>query len=356
MSVLDNQIKIKKIDQSKMLDSIKELPLQCRQAWYEAKKVKIPASYHNVKKIVVSGMGGSGLGGHVIQFLFWDRIKLPMQVINSYTIPACVDKDTLFLVSSYSGNTEETIDTIAPAKVKNAKIIAITKGGKIGKLVLNGKTPGYLIKEDHNLCGQPRMGIGYSVFGQLALLSRCGIIDIKDKDVEQVVNVLKKLNKKFAPNISTGKNPAKQIALKLHERVPVLVAADFLTGSVHVFSNQLNENAKTFACYFPISEMNHHLMEGLSQPKKYKKSLRFLFIQSKLYHPRNQKRIEVSKDVVESNSIDFIEHQLQSKTKFEQAFELLIFGSYVSFYLAVLNGIDPSPVPWVDYFKEQLEK
>lgn len=356
MSILDNQTKIKKLDKSNMLGSIKELGLQCEQAWREVKAVKIPANYKNVKNVVINGMGGSGLGGQIIQFLFWDKLKVPLKVINSYTIPAFVNQDTLYIVSSYSGNAEEPLNTIPGALARRANILGITQSGRLADLIQQKKIPGFVITEDHNPCGQPRMGIGYSVFGQLGLFQKCGLLNLKDKEVAKVVKTIKGLNRKFGVTVPLKKNPAKQIAEKLQGKIPCIVAADFLAGNAHAMSNQINENSKNFANYFIISEMNHHLMEGLGYPKKAKKILMFLFIQSDLYRPQNQKRIEVTKDVVENNSVDFVEHKLQAKTKLEQSFEMLCFGSYVNFYLAILNGLDPSPIPWVDYFKEQLKK
>ena len=356
MSSLDNAAKIKKLDQQNMLGSIIELPLQCRQAWQESQQVKLPVSYKGVKNIVINGMGGSGLGGEIIQFLFWEKLKLPLQVINSYTLPASVGKDTLYLVSSYSGNTEEVLGTLPAAKKCGAKIMGIATGGKLGAMIKTGQIPGYIITEKHNPCGQPRMGVGYSVFGQLGLLARCGVVKLSSAEVNLAIKNFSALSSKFGSGVLKSKNPAKQIAEKLLGRIPCLVVADFLAGNAHAFRNQFNENSKNFANYFVVSEMNHHLLEGLSFPKKAKKILRFLFIQSDLYYSVNRRRIEITKEVVESNGVDFIEYQLRGKTKLEQALELLSFGSYVNFYLAILNGVDPSPIPWVDYFKEQLGK
>lgn len=339
-----------------MLSSIEMLGLQCEQAWREAKKVKIPASYKKAKNVVISGMGGSALGGHVIQFLFWDKIKVPFQVINSYTIPASVSRDTLFLASSYSGTTKEVLNTLTQAQKKQAKVLGIAAGGKLGSLIKSGKMPGYVFEEKYNPCGQPRMGVGYSVFGQLGLLQKAGIIKLSDAEVKKAISWLKGFNAKFGVAQPIAKNPAKKLAERLFGKIPCIVAADFLTGNAHIFANQLNENSKNFSNYFLVSELNHHLLEGLGHPKKDKKVLEFVFIQSDLYYPRNQRRIEITKDVVENNSIGFVEYRLRGQSKLEQFLEMLILSSYVSFYLAMLNGIDPSPIPWVDYFKEQLKK
>ena len=356
MSILDNQTKIKKLDQSQMLESIKQLTGQCQQVWQEAKGVKIPADYKKVKNIVINGMGGSGLGAQIIRFLFWDKLKIPLEIINSYRVTNYLGPDSLYIISTYSGNTEEPLNTIPSALARRAKILGITQGGRLADLIQQKKIRGLVFSADHNPCGSPRLGIGYSIFGLLGLFQQCGLLNLRDKEVGQLVRSLKRVNNKFSPKMPVSQNPVKQMAIKLENKIPILVGAEFLTGNIHSFSNQLNESAKNFSTYFIIPDLNHHLMEGLANPKKYKKALKFLFIQSDLYLPKNQKRIEVTKDVVENNSVDFIEYKLQSKTKLEQSFELLLFGSYVSFYLAILHGIDPTSIPWVDYFKEQLAK
>ncbi|MBI5621771.1 hypothetical protein HY933_02835 [Candidatus Falkowbacteria bacterium] len=356
MPFLDNKTKIKKLDRANVLGSIERLGMQCSDAWQAASAVSMPASYATVKNIVINGMGGSALGGEIIQFLFWEKLKLPLQVINSYTLPGSVNADTLYIVSSYSGNTEEPLGTVIPALRRGAKVLGIAKGGKIGQLIRAGKFPGYLIQEKHNPCGQPRMGIGYSVFGQLGLLQQCGVLQLTDREVQPLIKTLKRLNSRFGLNAPQRTNPAKQIAAQLAGRMPVIVVADFLAGNAHALRNQINENAKNFANYFVVSEMNHHLMEGLRYPRKGNRSLRWLFIDSDQYYPANQKRMAITKRVVDKNGLDILDYKLHSKTKLEQSFEMLVFGGYVNFYLAMLNRVDPSPIPWVDYFKAELVK
>jgi len=137
---------------------------------------------------------------------------------------------------------------------------------------------------------------------------------------------------------------------KAHQVCPY---SNAIKGNVHVVTNQTNENGKHFACFFPIPELNHHLMEGLKNPAA-NKNLKFFLITSNLYHPRNQKRYKILKTVLAKNKIDFAEYQPKAKTKLLQAFEVLNFGSYLSFYLAMSYNLDPTPVPLVDFFKKHL--
>jgi len=356
MNVLDNLKKIKKLDKRNVLGSIESLALQCQQAWDEVKRIKLPKTYRNVNNVVVSGMGGSGLGGHVIQCLFFNELKVPVKVLNSYDISADVDDKTLFIASSYSGSTEETLRVFKQALARRAKVMIITSNGQLGKWAKKHKVPAYIFEPRYNPCGQARLGLGYSILGQVGLLKKARILNFADRDLEMITKVIIKGHREFGVKMKLNKNKAKKIALSLRNKVPLLVGSEFLAGNAHVGSNQLNENAKNFATYFFIPELNHHLMEGLTHPKAAKTILKFWLIESDFYFPQNQARYQVVKKIIKKNGFGFVSYKAKAKTKLEQSFEVLLLGSYVSFYLAMLNNLDPSRIPWVDYFKKELAK
>lgn len=351
---LDNFNAIKRLDKTNMLGSIDLLHKQVGQTWNDIQEFEVPDNYKNVKKVIINGMGGSGIGGHIVRTLFYDKLKIPVMQINSYKIPECLDRETLYIVSSYSGTTEEPLAEIGKAVKKGAKVIGITTGGKQQKIFSEHGLPCFVFEPLYNPCDQPRMGLGYSIFGQVGIFERCGLIQIKDKEVEDVRKVLKTSVNRYGSRISIKSNLAKQTAKKLYGKIPVLVASEFLEGNAHTMANQMNENAKNFSSYFLISELNHHLMEGLRYPKANSKNLFFLFINSDLYYQKNQKRYSITQDIVEKNRVGWAEFKPKSKSKLLQAFEVLSFGSYVGFYLAMLNGLNPAPIPFVDYFKEKL--
>jgi glucose/mannose-6-phosphate isomerase len=146
------------------------------------------------------------------------------------------------------------------------------------------------------------------------------------------------------------------MAFEMQTRIPVVVVAEHLEGAAHVCANQLNENAKTYSEYRVIPELNHHLMEGLQFPKTNDDTLLFMLVESELYQASNQKRFKLTSEVLVKNTINQQHIALSSPTKLGQAFELMVFGAYVNFYLAMLNNLDPSPIPWVDWFKQELKK
>lgn len=337
------QQQIKKLDKSNLLGSIELLGKQCAEAWKEVKEIKIPANYRRVENIVVSGMGGSALGGHLIQSLFADKLKKPVEIIRGYSLPAYVGPKTLVILSSYSGNTEETLAAATEAKKRKAKILGLAAGGKLANFLRANNYPAYIFKPVSNPSNQPRMGLGYSIIGQIGLLAKCGLLKINDQEIKAVILAL-----------DHEPRQAEKISSALKNKIPIIVASEFLSGNGHIMANQINENAKNFATYFELPELNHHLMEGLKNPATNKQNLKFILINSGLYLPRNQKRYKILKAVLTKNKINFIEYRPTKKTKLLQSFEVLSFGSYLSFYLAMTYNFDPSPIPWVDFFKKQL--
>jgi len=356
MEKLDNVKQIKKLDPQNVLASMEALAPQITQVWREFKTLKLPPALRQIDKIIINGMGGSGLGGHVIRSLYFETLRLPLELVNGYAVPGSLDARALYIFSSYSGTTEEPLSTLAQAKKRRAKLFGIASGGTLGSWVKKGIIPGYAFDPRFNPSNQPRMGLGYSLAAQLALFHRLGLIKVTDAEIRQALKSLQRCQRLFGVNNPAAKNPAKILARQLNGRLPVVVAAEFLAGNAHVFANQINENAKTFAAYFLIPELNHHLLESLSYPKTNRRNLAFVFFESAAYAAKNQTRFKITQKVMTKNRVAHYRYRLASRGRLGQSLEMLLFGSYVSFYLAALNGINPSLIPWVDYFKSELKR
>lgn len=352
---LDNRAELETLDAKNMLKSIEILPNQVREVMLLSETVRIPKKYSNSDNIVVLGMGGSALGTHIIKSVFFNELNRPVEIVNGYHLPAYVGKDTLVLLSSYSGGTEEVLSAALEAKKTGANIMVITAGGKLADFAKKNNWPALVFTTKNNPCGSPRIGLGYSLVGQMILFAKAGLFDFKSVMVTQILKTLEKYNDSFGVENSKN-NLAKQIAGKVRSRTVWFVGAEHLSGSTHVAANQLNENAKRFGGYFLLPELNHHLMEGLVNPVSNSENICFVLLESALYDKRVQKRFAVMKEILTKNKIEFIVYNLESKTKLNQAMECLSFGSYVSFYLAMLQGIDPTAIPFVDYFKAALKK
>lgn len=322
------------------------LAMQCRQIWSEAKKLKFQG-FSEIDSIIVCGMGGSAYGGYVAYSLFAGQLKVPLFTLNDYHLPAWVNEKTLVIASSYSGTTEEILSCAEEAINRKLKITGITSGGKLAEILSTNKIPALIFDPSHNPSKQPRLGTGYMILGLIAILVRLGLLSVSDGEVESAIAELEASHEEI-------KARAKEIAEKLQGFIPVVFAAEFLEGNSHVIRNQFNETAKSFAAFSSLPELNHHLMEGLKFPAD--KKLYVLFIESSLYSGKLQKRLAITRDVILKNNIPQVSYQAKGSSKLSQMLNVLSFGGYVSLFSAFLYDQDPSVIPWVDYFKEQMAK
>ena len=179
---LNNIEQITKLDKNELAKSISLIPAQIKQILEDTREIKIPAEYKNIDQIVISGMGGSNLGPKIIKSVYSNEIKVPFSINADYQIPASVNKNTLFILSSYSGNTEEVLHTYKEAKKRKAKIMIVTAGGKLAEIIKKDNLPGYVFEDINNPSGQPRIGIGYSIACLLVLLSKAGVLKINKEE------------------------------------------------------------------------------------------------------------------------------------------------------------------------------
>lgn len=332
-------------NQNSVLESIKLLPEQIRQAWEEIEKIKIPSKFKRAKNIIVVGMGGSALGGRIIDSLKFEALKVPLEIINGYRLPAYAQKNSLVIASSYSGNTEETVACFIEAQKRKCPTFVISTGGKLAELAQKNKLAAYIFEPRYNPSGQPRLGLGYSIMAQLAFLAKCNLMSLEKTQVTELLSQLKK---------TKAEKTSQEIASKFKEKIIILISAEHLNGAAHAFKNMLNENSKTFSVRFSLPEMNHHLLEGLSYPIENKKILKFLFLESNFYDQKIKKRIKVTKEVLDKNEISWQSLKIQEEDRLIEVFKTVFLGGFISFYLAQLYGINPVLVPWVDFFKKQL--
>jgi glucose/mannose-6-phosphate isomerase len=352
--ILSDREEISKIDVSNVLGSVEELGEQCSHAWEEAGKVAVPDSYRDVDNVVMSGMGGSGLGARVIESVYSDKLRVPLARVNTYNLPGFVSDRSLVICSSYSGTTEETTENVKQAVAKKAKWMAIGTGNTLIEMAKLAGAPFYQIDPQYNPSNQPRMAAGYSIVGQIVLAAKAGVISVSQEEIKVAIAAMKKVKDESGIKIEIEKNLAKQLAAKMQEKVVIFVAAEHLAGATRTVNNQQNENAKNLCLDVQIPELNHHLMEGLKHPASNPKNLLFVFVNSDLYPDRIRHRIELTKQVVGKNMIETFVLNMEAATKLSQAFELIQLGAFANFYLAILYGQNPAPIPWVDYFKDQL--
>ncbi|HRY36361.1 MAG TPA: SIS domain-containing protein [Candidatus Magasanikbacteria bacterium] len=352
MKILDNLAKIKQLDSKNMLGSIELLGEQIKEVGKAVKNIKIPKNYKKFENVVVCGMGGSALGAHLIKSVYKNDLKIPLSIVNGYQLPGFANKNTLVILSSYSGNTEEVLSCATEAKKKKCKITVISAGGKLEALAKKEKYPALIFTTNNNPCGSPRMGLGYSIVGQIYLFAKLGLLKTKTEDLKRIPKLIGGLNKKFG--VKT-KNLVKDVAEKTKDKSVWFIGSSHLGGSAHIAANQMNENAKRFGGYFLLPELNHHLLEGMINPKSNKNNLLFIFLESDLYSDKIKQRISLTKEVLKMNKINFVTIKTHEKSALAQAMEILLVSSYLSFYSAIVEDIDPTAIPFVDFLKKKLK-
>ncbi|MFH0749548.1 MAG: SIS domain-containing protein [Candidatus Gottesmanbacteria bacterium] len=356
MQNLDDNTAITKLDPSNVFGSIGMFPDQCEASWKEASAVTFPDEFKQVKNIVVCGMGGSRFTPRTVKELYQDKISIPYEIIDGYDLPGYVNEQTLVILSSYSGTTEEVISCGMQAIERKAKIAGIAFGGGVIDLLKKNNCPHYQFDAVKNPCGQPRIGGGYLLMAHIAFLKNLGFLSITDEEVSKSIAFSRTVGASMNGSVETTKNPAKQLALELKEKHVFFVAAEFMRGFVNGFANQMNETAKSISDFRYIPELNHHLLEGLKHPETLHTNGMFVFLESPLYQSKIQKRFAITKDVVAQQHVGTKSIMFTGSDKLSQILEGYVLAGYTTFYLAMRYDTDPVAIPWVDYFKAQLGK
>lgn len=320
---------------------------QCGAAWEQSQEVAFDEKFRKARNIVVCGMGGSRFTPKTIASLYRKYINVPYEICEDYSVPGYVNGDSLVILSSYSGTTEEVLSAGRDAQKKGAMVIAI----------MNKKmdVPGYYFEPKYNPSGQPRIGGGYLLMGHLGLLKNLGYVQVKD-DVVAAIAFARETGKKYAADIPEKNNLAKQFARFLKDKHPFIITSEFLKGFGNGFANQINETAKMISDYRYISELNHHLLEGLTHPDTLHKNGVFVFFNSHCYSDPVKKRYAITKDVVTKQKVLTYDVTLTGPNKISQVLEAFTLSGYTTYYMAMLYDVDPVAIPWVDYFKAQLAK
>lgn len=353
-TILDDPKTYSQYDTFSVYESLSAFGQQFESAWHDSQFVSLNFEPESIKNIVFAGMGGSNLPAHIIQSLSPLLIKIPFEIIANYRLPQYVSSDTLVVLSSYSGNTEEILSCAQDALKRQSKVISITTGGKLKDLSHTEHWPLILLDEKLNRSHVPRYGLGLTLGAAMGLTIRLNSEAFRFIDPKEIVRVIDRTFETLSTNQATENNPAKSLALKNKGQTIIIFSANHLSGVGKVSTNFLNETAKTFSCNFVIPDLNHHLMEGLTFPTSLKDNARFILLNSSLYPDVIQKRFQITKDILIKQHYQLTVIKPESTAIVSQVFESLVFLAMISYYLSIVNKQDPGTNPWVDYFKKQL--
>lgn len=345
---LDDLSVYRRYDASGMLGHLHGFPQQCRQAWEKVMNFTLPPDYAEVDKVVVLGMGGSAIGGEMVRCLASAETGVPVWVHKDYGLPPFLDERTLVIASSYSGNTAETLSAFSESLSTPAKKLVITSNGELKHLADKHGIP--TIPIDYQ--SSPRAAFPHSFVPQVGIFQNLKLFGDKTADFEETMQVLEALEASFGETVPIDSNPAKQLALRLLGRIVVIYGAEALAGVAQRWKAQINENSKTWAFYECLPDLTHNSVAGYEFPAWGEDRIRVLSLHSSLFHPGTQLRYEGTTKLLAKAGISHEPVEAIGKSRLAQLMGLVFLGDYASFYLAMLNGIDPTPVESIDYVKE----
>jgi glucose/mannose-6-phosphate isomerase len=346
MNNLSDLNALKKLDPQDAFSSTEKMVEQLETAWNQVTALHI-LKFENIKNIVFCGMGASIYGALVIKSLLSREFSYPTEVVNDYNLPEWVDENTLVVLTSYSGTTEEILSCANEALADNSKMVVLTKGGPLAEFAKKNNIPAYIFDGSLNPANEPRLGCGYTILGLMGLLNKIGIITIEE---HEIFNAILRLKEKF----TDLKNQAITDSEIYVNKIPIIIAAEHLSGSAQILRNQFNETSKTFSSLYLVPDLNHHLMEGLQFPKN--SPLYFILLNSENYSEKIQRRMELTTQVIKQNNHLIYEFMTSGQTLYDDFMEVLVYGSFLTLYLAYRYDQNPAINPWVDYFKAELKK
>ena len=350
MKELDNPEIYGKYDPDNMRRHIRDFPELCFRAWQLASEFILPDNFDNINKIVILGMGGSAIGGDLVSSLVSNELKIPLVTYRSYQLPAYVDSQTLVIASSYSGNTEETLTTFTDSLKTGARHLVITTGGRLKTIAENNGVP--VFHFDYK--AQPRAALPFSLIPILIFLGKLGLVSDKSKDIVETITILKNLLKQINEGVPFKNNRAKKLAADLYCRLPVIYGAEITAEVAHRWKTQLNENGKSWAFHEVFPELNHNAVVGYQIPQEISAKITVVLLESNLLSEPVKKRFLLTGKLLEKAGVSYVSIKSFGISPLSQIMSLILTGDFVSYFLAILNKKDPTPVEAIDFLKSKL--
>lgn len=342
---------ISKLDTNHIFDAIDAQPAHLRLNFADSMADDVtPAWSEGLQNILLTGMGGSALAADIARNWLGSRLSLPFEISRNYDLPNYVGPSTLVIVSSYSGNTEETLSALSDAQKRRARIVVMTAGGQLLDIAREKK---YFTLQLPKV-SQPRLSVMAGLKALACMFSDMGLIG--DMDVRrELINTGDWLDKvKFTMSLDNPEddNPAMQLARHLHREVAVIYAGPLLRSVAYKWKIDINENSKQLAFCNVYPELNHNEYQGWLFPKT--KHLASVQLESNLEHDRVQKRFEITREILKDHGYDPVVVRAEGTTHIQQILWTVLLGDYVSAYMGILDGIDPTPVSLVEELKKKL--
>jgi glucose/mannose-6-phosphate isomerase len=343
--MLDDIKKIHAVDKSNMLAVISSLPSQIEKTKTLVTGLEVPKL--NPSSIIISGMGGSSVGGELIRDWLNDKMHIPIIANRTSGLPRFAGRDTLVILVSYSGNTRETLACAEHALRRGCNIVGVTSGGKLEKLCKSRDFPYILLPPGM----PPRGAIGY-LFSSIAfLLQEMALVRVEE-EMHEARGFIEEVQHNWTANVEAKNNEAKKIAKLIEKRTPTVYGHSHYNAVARRWKTQINENAKTLAWWSEIPEMDHNEIEGWAMDSKGKK-FAAIFLRDRNESTEIRNQVKATVEIISKKS-KVHEVWAQGTTILSRMLHNMYLGDYVSFYLAMLKGVDPMPVHAIQEVKKKV--
>ena len=347
---LDNPKTYERLDPSGLRKRLRDFPHQCEAAWQQsqAQALKLPDDWKHIGHVVIGGMGGSAIAGDLAKDLAASQQAVPITVMRDFQLPFPLTRNHLFVACSFSGNTDETLSLFRQARQSEARILVVAGGGQLGRMAEEAGLPLLSIQTS----GEPRSALGYNLLLLLGVLVRLGLVSTTADDVQSGITALSEQGVRLGEEIPAGDNPAKQLAQELAGRLVLIYAGGIFSGVARRWKTQLNENAKAWAFYETIPELLHNSAEAFHAAPAESSGKLVLLLLPAAASAELERRYQILEELLARQGIPYRRISGSAGPPLAQLLSMVLLGDYVSYYLAVIRGIDPSGTPLLDLGKQ----
>ena len=347
---LDDPKLYSRVDPSGLRERLKALPGHCEVAWQETRTFAPPKDWVSSTKVVVGGMGGSAIAGDLAADFASVQGTVPIWVVRDLRVPLWLDESTLFVACSYSGATKETLALFRQALQAKGRVLAITSGGALAE---RGRAYGVPLL-DVGISVEPRSAVGYNLMLLLGVLQRLGLVEIEEEEVRGAVESLNRTLSCLTEDIPMRENPAKQLAMKLRGKLILVYGGGLFTGVARRWKCQFNENSKVWAFFETVPEVLHNSVEASGAGPAAAGRTITLLLQPGSGADATEPYFSVVAELLRRSKIPHQILQGGTGSPLAELLGMVLMGDYASYYLALLQGVDPTPTPNIVLAKKLL--
>ena len=346
-----NDVKeIRRIDKSDMLTFSVNAAKHCREAARIATQISL--NYPKPDNIIIAGMGGSAIGGELLKDWARSKVQIPIEVSRDYKLPAYAGPRSLVVIVSYSGDTEESLSAFLDAMQRKCMTFCLSSGGKLLEFAEKLRVPRLKVPSGIS----PRAALPYLLVPMLMLLEKQGLAHKVSHELDESARILETVAGQNAPDKPAKNNPAKTLAMGIAETVPIIYGFGILRGAAQRFKQQFNENAKTLAKWEVFPELDHNEVVGWEKAGNLANHFSAIFLRDNDEPKEVRSRIEITKALMQPAGSKQFEVRSQGNSDLAKMLSTILVGDFASVYLAVLRGVDPTPVHTITLLKEKLNQ